>query len=275
LKPGQDSQSYRGSRFRLTSIMESLAKQSGDVEELVAVKSKNLSIAEIYQAAGQSDKALKWAESGLKKFADRPDSRLNEFLANLYHNKGRHKEAMELMWSDFKDYPGLTAYQKLKEHADRYGQWDSWRTKALKYIRGVIGKTKSESKRDSFYRFSVRRNDNSVLVEIFLWEQDFESAWKEAIEGGCNDRLRLKLAGLREKEHPTDATKVYQRLVGPIIERTNNDAYREAVGLIKKTRKLMKRTGDDKEFKQYIADIRTEFKRKRNFMAMLDRAGLK
>jgi len=72
-----------------------------------------------------------------------------------------------------------------------------------------------------------------------------------------------------------DATKVYQRLVGPIIERTNNDAYREAVGLIKKTRKLMKRTGDDKEFKQYIADIRTEFKRKRNFMAMLDRAGLK
>jgi len=59
------------------------------------------------------------------------------------------------------------------------------------------------------------------------------------------------------------------------VSHTYNNAYREVVGLIKKIRKLMKRTGDDKEFKQYIADIRTEFKRKRNFMAMLDKAGLR
>ncbi|MDD5410676.1 MAG: hypothetical protein PHF31_04565 [Methylobacter sp.] len=45
--------------------MESLAKASGDVEELVAIKSRDLSmpyhylaIAEIWTKAGQKDKAL-------------------------------------------------------------------------------------------------------------------------------------------------------------------------------------------------------------------------
>jgi len=37
----------------------------------------------------------------------------------------------------------------------------------------------------------------------------------------------------------------------------------------------MKKTGRDKEFKHYIASTRAEFKRKRNFMAMLDKVGLK
>jgi len=37
----------------------------------------------------------------------------------------------------------------------------------------------------------------------------------------------------------------------------------------------MKRTDSDKEFKHYITGVRAEFKRKRNFMAMLDKAGIK
>ena len=37
LGPGDDRRSFEGSRFRLTSIMESLARADGDVESLVAV----------------------------------------------------------------------------------------------------------------------------------------------------------------------------------------------------------------------------------------------
>lgn len=61
-----------GQHFRITHIMESLAQASGNIQELVAVMSRDLSsaysylkIAEVYREAGQHDGALHWAEKGL------------------------------------------------------------------------------------------------------------------------------------------------------------------------------------------------------------------
>ena len=61
-----------GQHFRITHIMESLAQASGDIEQLVAVMSRDLSsaygylkIAEVYREARQHDNALLWAEKGL------------------------------------------------------------------------------------------------------------------------------------------------------------------------------------------------------------------
>jgi tetratricopeptide (TPR) repeat protein len=74
--------------FRITHIMESLAQASGDIEQLVAVMSRDLSsaysywkVAEVYREARQHDNALLWAEKGLKTFPERTDSRLREFAA--------------------------------------------------------------------------------------------------------------------------------------------------------------------------------------------------
>ena len=56
--------------------MESLARVSGDIDELVAIKAKDLSsayqflrIAEILLGAGRKDEALTWAERGLTAFS--------------------------------------------------------------------------------------------------------------------------------------------------------------------------------------------------------------
>ncbi len=56
LHPGHDGRSKYGKRFRITRIMETLARQTGDVEALVAVRQRDLSsaydylrIAELYQ----------------------------------------------------------------------------------------------------------------------------------------------------------------------------------------------------------------------------------
>ena len=43
LAPGDDRDSYEHGRYRLTSLMESLARASGDIEQLVAIMSKDLS----------------------------------------------------------------------------------------------------------------------------------------------------------------------------------------------------------------------------------------
>ncbi len=118
-----------GQHFRITHIMESLARASGDVEGIVAVMSRDLSsaysylkIAEVYREARQQDNALLWAEKGLKAFPERTDTRLREFAAEEYHRRRRHNDAMNLMWAEFSERPFLETYKTLEKHAKKGGR---------------------------------------------------------------------------------------------------------------------------------------------------------
>lgn len=273
LQPGEDTRDKYGKRSRITHIMEKLALQSGDIEALVAVMSRDLSssydffkIAEVYRKARKSNKALEWAEKGIQIFDKKADSRLQDLLAELYHRRKRHDEAMSLIWLQFEKHPGLRAYQHLKKHADRCKQWPAWREQALKQVQANIAGQPRGWTRSG-------KPDHSLLVEIYLWEQDVEAAWQAANTGSCGEALWLELAGLREKTHPRDAIRVYRMLIDPIVERTNNDAYAQAVGLLRRVKRLMDELGEETEFRQYLARLRIEYKRKRNFMKLLEKFG--
>jgi uncharacterized Zn finger protein len=286
-KPGQDDRDdleRLGKRLRITHIMETLAKLSGDVEELVAVKKRDLSsgldylqIAQTYRQARKYNLALEWAERGLKAFPDGANWQLREFLATEYHRRKRHDQAMALMWAMFKEQPSLSQYQNLKSHADRIDQWPAWREKALAALRQRIAEAKEAtwpSQRTPWPSRKLIRADHTELVRIFLWEKDVEAAWQEAQQGGCSDDLWLDLAAEREKVHPEDALAVYKSQIEPILDQTNNQAYRTAVGYLRKIRELMSRVGRIDEFAPYLASVRTENKRKRNFIKMLDHTNL-
>ena len=264
---------YDRRRSRLTNIMRTLTSLSGDIEELVAVESKDLSrpeaylrIAEIYHEAGDTDKALEWAEEGMWVFPDEKHSGLRVFVAEQYHERDRHEEAMELAWEQFTESSNLGGYRRLKTHADRAGGWETWREKALAFVREDVAKRKEESRR-SYLSLPV---DHSELVRIFLWEGEVEAAWREAKEGGCSNELWLELAAGREEDHPEDSLSVYEARIEPLIERTNNKAYQEAYELLLKVCSLMRRLGREQEFDEYLELLRMEYKRKRNFMKLLD-----
>lgn len=275
LEPGDDDPDRYGRRFRITQIMESLARLSGSLEQLIAIKQRDLSssyafleIAQACLGAGENEEALAWAEKGLQTFGVKADSRLKDLLAGLYHERQRHDEAMALIWPQFERRPSLATYQKLKQNAEHSNSWPAWRQRALDHSRKMIDKEAQDhpSARKHFGQWS----DRSLLVEIFLWENDVEAAWHEACEGGCSDFLWLQLARRREEDHPRDAITVYQKLVGPIIGRTNNSAYAEAVVLIRRMKNLLNGPGESEEFRQYVGTLRRDFKRKRNFMKLLD-----
>jgi uncharacterized Zn finger protein len=264
---------YYGRRERLAEIMEALAYRLGDVEAVVAVKSKDLSspfayleIARLYKEAGDDEKALEWAEEGAWVFPGGGHRELRHFLADEYHDRGRHEEAMALIWKDFEEAPRLGVYQNLKTHADRAGTWERWREKALALLRQDIANRKKESK-SGYLMFTV---DNSELVAILLWEGNVKEAWREAKEGGCSDSLWLDLAARRERSHPEDSLTVYQERIESLVNQTNNKAYEEAYKLLLRVRELMHRQGRQDEFKEYVELIRLEYKRKRNFMKLLD-----
>ena len=62
-------------------------------------------------------------------------------------------------------------------------------------------------------------------------------------------------------------------VIDPIVERTNNDAYAQAVGLLGRVKQLTDKLGEEAEFRQYLARLRIEYKRKRNFMKLLEKFG--
>lgn len=278
LKPGDDRHSFDGNRFRITSIMEQLASQTGDVEKLVAVKSKDLSsaysylqIAELYKKAGKAEKALEWAEKGVGAFPQRTDSRLREFLADEYHRRRRHDDAMQIIWAGFVDAARFEEYKLLKDHAERAGgaeAWRHWREKALQLIRrGIADSNRTAKNHHSLWN----AHDRSELVKIFLWEKDIDAAWAEAEEGGCHESLWRELAAMREADHPEDALAVYQSLVEPQVKQTNNDAYRDAAALVKKIALLFRRLGREEAWNHYRNTLCETHKRKRNFMAFLEK----
>ncbi len=277
LGPGEEEpRRYSGERSRITHVVEALAWQGGDVEKLVAVISRDLSgphqylrLASIYTEAGQGEKALEWAEEAMWVFPDDRHPGLREFVAEQYHHRGRHEEATRLIWPHFAKSPRLESYKELKKHADRGGRWEQWRNKALEFLREETAKRKEESKR-SYLSLPV---DHSELVRIFLWEGDVEAAWREAREGGCSENLWLELAARREEEHPQEALTIYEGKIEPLIEQTNNAAYKEACELLAKVGALMRRLDREEEFEEYLQLIRTEYKRKRNLMKLLEAMG--
>lgn len=271
LKPGE-KEDYRGDRYRITSMMESLARASGSVDDLVAIKARDLSvayhflqIAEILGKAKRFDEALAWVEKGVAAFADDPDSRVEEYLAELYKQRKEFDKAVSIVWKIFERQPSLHSWETLKTFSKKAKDWENeWQQRALDHIRHHIAQ---EEKRGANY---FRKPDHSLLVEIFLHENDIESAWKEADAGDCNAGLWRSLGEKCGNTDPLRATSCWQRLVEPIINRKKNDAYAEAVRMMLTIGKWMKQADKESEFTHWIQEIRLRHKPKRNLMKLMD-----
>lgn len=273
-KPRDAKDSYDAHRAMITRIMERLAEASGDVDELVAIKSRDLSssyrfldIAEIWSKARQPDKALEWAERGLKAFPDRPDNRLRDFLVAAYLKRKRNDEALQLTWIQFEEQPILEYYKKLHDVAGKLSLWPEQRDRALARVAEVIAREASITNR---WKPKPSTPNYSLRVEIALWEKDFDAAWEFAHKGICDRNLLIVLAGKLEPSRPGDAVSLYRRVVPPIVEQTNNTAYAEAIKLIRKVGGLMKTQSQSRQFGDYLAELRVQYKPKRNFIKLLD-----
>ena len=279
--PVRTSESGRvefGRHYAITSMMESLARASGDVDQVVAVISRDLSsgynywrIAETYRKANRHDQALAWAEKGLKAFPEHTDSRLREFAAEEYHRRKRHEDAVQLMWTAFLEQPYLETYQTLKKHAAKAGSWPQWRERALTEIRRNIAQAKEKAHRQPDARWGVVRADHSLLVQIFLFERKGDEAWREAGEGGCSASLWLQLAAAREQEHPEDAGPIYLEQAEATLAHISNGRYEETVDLLVKAAKVMKRMDRSAAFVRHLDALRAKYKIKRNFIKLVEK----
>ncbi len=261
-------------RFKITHVMEQLAQASGDVDELVAIKSRSLrgaydylEIAEILAKADRHDEAMQWAERGLTADTARPDNRLRDFLVAVYLKSKRFDEALQLTWVQFAEQPGLTPYQKLHTVATQLGVWPAQRTRALAWLESEVA---GEAAQTSRFKPKPSVPDTSRRLDIALWEKDLSAAWAAVQAGQCQQHLRIRLAQTLAATRPADAISLYRQVVPEIVGQTNNNAYASAIELIGQMRPLMLGLGQTVPWQTYLAELRTTFKPKRNFIKLLD-----
>jgi tetratricopeptide (TPR) repeat protein len=269
----QSSERAKESYSGITAIMETLARQSGDVEDLVAVLERDLShghhylrIAEAYRQAGLRDKALAWAERGMKATTGYDGAALRQFVAEEYRHDNRHADALRIIWIEFRDSPSLERYKQLEEFAIAADDWEDWRRQALALVRKKIagGNGAKPGKQDAIIRsWRYGRQDHSLLVEIFLHERKEEDAWIEAKAGGCTEGLWLRLAVSRLKNHPADTMGVFMRLGEQAISRASGN-YDDPVKLLERAAAAARDAGKSSGFQTHLEALLVKNNAKRN-----------
>jgi uncharacterized Zn finger protein len=262
-----------GPDFQISYLMESWARIHGDVDLLITVLSTNRRYGAAYSqivdaltAVGRDAEALTWAERGLADSGHRVPGNLVELVADRYAKAGRHDDVLTLRRDHFVHSRNLPAYKVLRTAAEAVDDWAATRAWALDQLRPKAGSPHP----------TVTTYYHNVLIDVLLWEDDSDAAWAAAHQYSATAAQWSRLAGLREPSHPEDAIGVYQRLITQKVA-SGGGEYGEAADLAVRVRTLYARIGAPGATEQgtaYLTGLRAAHKRKRNFMAELDRRGL-
>jgi hypothetical protein len=276
LKLGSDDVEEWSRSFAVRQAMVGWALGTGDPDALIEVYRGEplradacLEIARSLAAADRVDDAVEWATRGLSESGDRPwqTGPLRDFLAEVYRAREDNAAAVALFWDAFAAAPSLTAYRRL---LDEGGAQEDWSQRCVERLRRLIaGDSTGKGTPD---RASLP-GDGSVLVEILLYEGRIDEAWRAATEYGSRQRLWLTLARAREDTHPLDAMGVYEPEVFALINKTKTPAYRSAVDLMSRVRRLATAAQEPDRFDELLARVRMEHRAKRNLKKLLDDKG--
>jgi uncharacterized Zn finger protein len=257
--------------------MEALARACGDLEELLRILTRDLShehdylrVVSALRSAGEHARAVEWAEKGVAAFPDELRYEVRGFLIDHYQATGRHDEALAMEWRVFERSPELTTYERLRARAEKAGQLDRWRTRAIALLRARLvagpGRPAARGRADPRPEW-----DRGTLAWVLLREGDVEGAWREAMAGPCDLGVRRDIAAQRAKNHPLDGIPVLQAAVEVALDRRDKAGYAEAVEILAEIRALFEAGRRPEGFGPYLAKVRLAHGAKRNFLAMLSR----
>jgi uncharacterized Zn finger protein len=257
--------------WQARSLMEAIAKAKGDVDALVAVLAAHLDdrglghlrIVTELDEAGRPGEALGWAERGLRESAH-PDRQLADYVAGRYAAEGRFDDVLNLRRSRFRAERTLASYQALRSAAKDSGVWPEERSEAL----ALLGE---HAYRSSFPATWAR--GGPVLIDALLDDGDFDAVWEAAKDTASEDQW-LRLADASIATRPADALAIYLRAVVPLKALTGDNAYRRIATLLLSARACHEALGTTDKFSRYMTALRTEQRRKRNLMKILDQNGL-
>ena len=255
---GRARYEYSSDYGRLASILDFFADRSGDVEARIALRAKDLSspwnylqLAEFCLSQNRKDQALHYAEEGLWVFEDaRPDERLVFLVVDLMLGAGRKEDAKAQLRRAFERAPSLELYRRLR----KLGRKDAVEP-AVAFLQTQITKGSS----------TPRHSPVDLLIRILMEEKMFDAAWATVHDNAASGGLKESLARASEATHPREVLAVYAERVEELVKAGGNPSYKNACELVTRMGDLRGASGQA----AYVADLKTRFRRKRNFMKLL------
>jgi uncharacterized Zn finger protein len=263
-----DPESWTGS-FAVRDLREQLAEVSGDVDRYVAVLAEHLVSAAQYQrivealrAAGRRDEAVDWARRGVAANVGSPyTDRLRDVLVDMLLAAGDTPGAVRIRREEFERHPTATAYRSLIDVVAAVDGDDT-----TGWALGVL--------RDRVDQQPVYASE---LVNVLLAVGRDEEAWQEALRHRrwLGESQWHALLERRSVMHPAEVIQPYRDLVQQtILNSADKRRYQRAVALLTALRAAYQAAGEPTAFPQYLADLRSEHKRRPTFLKTLDAAGL-
>lgn len=277
LPPGKENnQSYEPRRLRLEHAMQTLAERDGDIDALIRILSKDLSIpyrflqiAEICVNHGRPDEGLAWAERGLGESGRHVDLRLLDFCVDAYLRRGDFDRAATLAWRRFEMHPTADTFPALMKVAKAISRHDETRERALAHLWALVKKEESPGKSK---RRAWETPTRTELVKLFISEDKDDAAWDVFIGGPVATQLWPRVAAFRARTHPHDAIALYHKLLPVAADSgTRNARYDEAFDIVRAIGSLRGKLGEHAEFARELKEIRDTYRAKRNFIKLLDK----
>lgn len=211
-----------------------------------------LELAGIFYDQKQLQKALEWAEKGLKLKEDRTSSEdeLKKLHRKILKDSGRGGEAVTDAWADFLKHPSIYSFESVLESAEKK-EHAGLKSKALP----IFEKTDLNEaavalhKLQEFDLLSARlaTEKNEALQLIFYWDA-------------------IPIAEALSKTSPKQAARLYVAQAFEILREKRAKAYYHAHDYLQNAKTLLEKSGEAATWPALVMDIRREHRLKSSFM---------
>ncbi|MEE8584948.1 MAG: hypothetical protein V3T83_08860 [Acidobacteriota bacterium] len=242
--------------------------------------------------AKQLEEARQWILRGMAATRERSPglaSGLKNKLVEILESQGEWLRIASLKSQDFFASPSLQSYQALSEAAQRADMRSDVQRAAIQYlVKGRMPSQKRVNEADPAWPLPqpetpppVRGPTGSapfadVLTEIAIAEKRLDDAlhWHERCRARGRSwgigNLSLRVADAVADSHPQHAIEIWRQEAEREISKVNPRSYKVAAKSLRKVRQALLKNGQQKQWAECLAEIRSRHKRKTRLMAILD-----
>lgn len=263
---------------RLRDPLLDQAKRRDDLPAMLALYQKTasrerdcISAAELCIEYGAWDQVELWlarAASAESPHGSRWSTERERLRVRLLLQQKKAPAASELQLTIYQSTHQLGDYHLLLEMAAEHQLRTDYRQQVIDWHTTEIAQRSGSSPS----RYGIVSPVDSLL-EIYLSEQEqsLDQALALCREHGVAPHLLLNLARAL-KDRPEDSLPLYVRLARHDIEQTKNRNYKQAIKLLKESKKTLITAQHQQDFTSAVNQLRVDYGKKRNFIKWLNEA---
>lgn len=254
----------REDEFAVAFATQRLAILDGNVDRVIELLGGDLTsphqyinVATAMAELQRPDDAMSWARRGIDSTTGWQVAQLYEILAGLLVGNGQTAELLDLRREHHDQMASASTYASLRHAAIVNNAWPE----EVESARSVLG-----------------ARDRGALIDVLLADGEVDAAWQLATSDDswyAGDKRWAVLAEAREPTNPAASVGAYMRLVESELRTADKNAYRAAVGHLKRARRAAIAAELSADLDGYIASLREVHRRRPTLIQMLDKAGLR